>query len=421
MDHHKLAAAKLWLISSPPPTAAGRPDAPRDLVYLSQAIYALIPIVDDEVERLTCDEWWRIYINEEWFDSASVAEIGAELTHVTWHLLSEHAERARIQHVDRTTASAWERAADIAISHTLLLDKLKPPQLPTARSLKLPDACSAEEYFALISRLPPPCADGDGTWGPRDGCGSGADGLRRPNEFGPDADIGTVSKHDATEIRRRVAIEYEGHTASRGATPGDALRWVKRTLEPEIPWEPLLSAAVRRAFGWAAGRGEYTYTKPSRRSNALPGVVLPGQHRPVPRVSIIVDTSGSVDDTLLARALGEVDGALMALGVPGAQMTIYSVDAAIHTAQRIRNAKDAKLVGAGGTDMRLGFGGVQDERPRPDVVICFTDGDTPWPSGPPPGAAVIAAILGRRGFDLPPTPKWVTRVECVVDDKWARM
>ncbi len=81
---------------------------------------------------------------------------------------------------------------------------------------------------------------------------------------------------------------------------------------------------------------------------------------------------------------------------------------------------DAKLVGAGGTDMRLGFRGVEDERPRPDVVICFTDGDTPWPSGPPPGSAVIAAILGRRGFDLPPTPKWATRVECLVDDRWAK-
>ena len=86
----------------------------------------------------------------------------------------------------------------------------------------------------------------------------------------------------------------------------------------------------------------------------------------------------------------------MALGVPGAQMTIYSVDAAVHTVEKVRRARDAKLVGAGGTDMRLGFRGVEAERPRPDVVICFTDADTPWPSAPPPGAAVIAAVLGRE-------------------------
>lgn len=423
VDHQKLAAAKLWLISPPPAATTGQREAPRDLPYLSHALYALIPVVDNEVDRLTCDEWWRIYINEEWFDSASVPDIGAELAHVTWHLLADHAERARDQDVDRSTATLWEKAADITVSHTLLPDKLKPRRLPIASELDLPEARSAEEYFALISRLPPKSEDGEGNQGelePTDGCGSGADGLRRRNEYGPDTDIGAVSKHDATEIRRKVAIEYDRHASTRGTEAGDAMRWVKRTLEPEVPWEPLLSGAVRRAVGWAAGRGDYTYTRPSRRSSSLPGVVLPGQHKPVPRVSIIIDTSYSVDDNLLARALGEVDGALMALGVPGAQMTIYSVDAAIHTVERVRRAKDAKLVGAGGTDMRLGFRGVEEERPRPDVVICFTDGDTPWPSSPPPGAAVIAAILGRRGFPLPPTPKWATRVECLVDDRWAR-
>lgn len=422
MDHHKLAAAKLWLVSPAPSPAS---DGPRDLPYLTHALYALIPVIDDEVKTLTCDEWWRIYINEAWFEAATVPEIGAELAHVTWHLLADHANRARDQDVDRSTASVWGTAADVTVSHTLTPDGLKPPTLPTAAALHLPRGRSAEEYFALLSRLPAPPPDGEsrggaGTLGPTDGCGSGADGLTRRNEYGPDTDVGAVSKQEATEIRRKVAIEYEGHARSRGSVAGDAMRWVKRTLKPEVPWEPLLAAAVRRAVGWAAGRGDYTYTKLSRRSSSLPGVVLPGQHRPVPRVSIIIDTSRSVDDNLLARALGEVDGALVALGVSDAQLTVYSVDAAVHTAQKVRRAKDVKLVGAGGTDMRLGFRGVEAERPRPDVVICFTDGDTPWPSHPPPGAAVIAAILGRRGFVLPPSPKWATRVECWVDDQWAR-
>ncbi len=423
MDLQKLAAAKLWLISAPPPGAARRADQPRDLPYLSQALYALIAVSDPDVEQMTCDEWWRIYLNEAWLEAATVPEIGAELAHVTWHLLSDHAGRARDQDVDRSTAESWEQAADVTVSHTLAPDKLKPPRLPTAKKLRLPEARSAEEYFALISRLPPKAKDGEGDPGdlePTDGCGSGADGLRRRNEYGPETDVGAVAKHEATEIRKQVAVEYKRHQTTRGGDPGDALRWVKQTLDPEVPWEPLLGGAVRRAVGWAAGRGDYTYTRPSRRSSSLPGVVLPGQHRPVPRVSIIIDTSYSVDDNLLARALGEVDGALMALGVPGAQMTIYSVDAAVHTVEKVRRARDAKLVGAGGTDLRLGFRGVEAERPRPDIVICFTDGDTPWPSAPPPGAVVIAAILGRRGFSLPPTPQWATRVECLVDDRWAR-
>ena len=275
---------------------------------------------------------------------------------------------------------------------------------------------SAEEYFAHVSHLPVGPSDSGGSLEPSDGCGSGADGLPRRNEYGPDADAGAVSAFDAREIRRQVAIEYQEHAGRRGDEPGDALRWVRNTLEPTILWGPLLSGAVRRAVGWAAGRGDFTCSRPSRRASAVPGIVLPGQHRPLPRLSILVDTSGSVDDKLLARALGEVDGAIAALGVPGSNVTVYSVDAAVHTVAKVRRAQDAKLIGAGGTDLRIRLRAVEHERPRPDVIIVFTDGDTPWPASPPPGAVVIAAILGRDRKLMPPTPKWVTRVECVLGD-----
>src|SRR5690606_30374258 len=137
--------------------------------------------------------------------------------------------------------------------------------------------------------------------------------------------------------------------------------------------------------------------------------------RPVPRVAVVVDTSASVDDGLLARALGETDGAIAALGVPGSHLTVYSVDAAVHTAQKLTRARDARLVGAGGTDLRLGLRAIEAQRPRPDVVIVFTDGDTPWPAAPPPGARVVVGLLGRRGQVLPPTPRWAIRVECLLD------
>ena len=419
VDHQKLAAAKLWLISPPPSRPTGANDEPRDLPYLSHALCALIPVVDDEVERITCDECWRIYINQTWFESASVAEVGAELAHVSWHLLADHAGRARDQRIDRSTSPTWGTAVDVTVANTLRPDKLKPGTLSDANDLNLPEGRSAEEYFALMSGLPTAGSDDADlscTLEPSDGCGSGADGLKRRNEYGPDADVGAISKHESTDIRRRVAVEYDRHSKGRGSHAGDALRWVKRILEPDVSWEPLLSGAVRRALGWTLGRGDYTYTRPSRRSQSLPGVLLPGQHRPVPRVSIILDTSASVDDDLLARALGEVDGALLALGIPGPAMTIYSVDATLHTVDKVRRARDAQLIGAGGTDMRWGFRGVEQERPRPEVVICFTDGDTPWPNTPPPGAVVIAAILGRRSTDRPPTPKWAIRVECLLDD-----
>ena len=76
--------------------------------------------------------------------------------------------------------------------------------------------------------------------------------------------------------------------------------------------------------------------------------------------------------------------------------------------------RDVRLAGGGGTDMRVGIRAAHQQRPRPDVIVVFTDGHTPWPDAPPPGSAMIAALLGRDRRDLPPTPAWATRVECVL-------
>lgn len=412
MDLNKLAAAKLWLTSPPP--AKKKRDSPRDLPYLAQALYALIPVVSSQVTRMTCDEKWRIYINPDWLDTAQIPEVGAELAHMAWHLLGEHAARARDMDVDHSTASHWEKACDFTVHHTLDLDDLAPDGLPSASEIRMDPNESAEVYYAALSRLPPKDNsspdDPPDEMEPDQGCGSGVDGIPRKHEFGPDPDIGSVSSFEAGEIRRQVAIHYRDHLSVRGEEPGDALRWIQEILEPRIAWEPLLSGAVRRAIGWAAGRGDYTYSRPSRRP--MPGVVLPGQQRPIPRVSILVDTSGSMDDVLLSRALSEVDGALQALGASDRFVSVYSIDAAVHTVQKVRRAQDAVLVGAGGTDLRVGFRAIEMERPRPDVVIAFTDGYTPWPTSPPPNAAVIIGLLGHFDWQFPPTPDWATRVEC---------
>ncbi|GAB4004822.1 vWA domain-containing protein [Nocardioides ultimimeridianus] len=411
MDLTKLSAAKLWLIS-PPPVGAEPAQAPRGLAYLSHALYALVPVPSDDVRRMTVDEQWRIYVNPTWLSLASVPDVARELAHVTWHLLAEHADRARSLNVDSRTAEFWKNAGDATVAATLAPDALRSADLPTTEHLRLPAGRSAEEYFAILSKLPPSDGAGTGQLGPQDGCGSGCDGVPRSHELPPDADAG-VDVPQAQDIRRRVAIDYTAQHGQRGDRPGEALRWAQRILEPTIAWEPLLAGLVRRAAGWAAGRGDRTYRRPSRRR--VEGVVLPGMQRPVPRVAMVIDTSASVDDRLLERALGEVDGALRGLGIAGGDVTVYSCDAAVHVVQSVRRARDATLAGGGGTDMRVGLAAAAAQRPRPDVVVVFTDGETPWPPQPPAGISVIVALLGRRRADLPPTPRWAQRVECLLD------
>ena len=123
---------------------------------------------------------------------------------------------------------------------------------------------------------------------------------------------------------------------------------------------------------------------------------------------MVIDTSGSIDDRLLGKAMGEVEGALVGMGIRRGNVTVLACDAALGAVTRIRKATDAQLVGGGGTDLRVGIAAASAQRPRPDLIVVFTDGYTPWPSQAPPGSAVIAAMLGRKGETLPDTPTWVT-------------
>lgn len=412
LDLDRLAAAKLWLTSEQ-----------GDLPYLASALYSLHAVACVEVATITADTDWRVYVNPRWVAGASVPDIGAHLAHVTWHLLADHADRAGSMLVTSATAQTWRDATDVTVAETLDAAGLAGHGLPLPDERGLTPGRSAEEHYATLSRLPPPPPDGSSAGSAdadtddvaaSDTCGSSADGLLRPHELPLSADAPAVGKVQADEVRRRVAIEFREHVTSRGTQPGDALRWASAILEPVVPWQQVLTAAVRRAAGWAHGHTDYTYTRPSRRQHAVRGVLLPATRRPLPTIALVVDTSGSVDDGMLGQALGEVDGAIAGLGVPGEQVTVLACDAAVSTVQRVRRAADTRLGGGGGTDMRAGIDAASRLRPRPDVLVVLTDGYTPWPEHPPAGMALVAALLRRVGTSAPPAPAWAVSVDCAM-------
>lgn len=417
LDRHqsdRLAAAKLWLISSEPGTGCA------NLPYLSVALFALVPVATDRVVAMGVDQYWRLYVNPGWLEAHDIPDIAKEVAHHVWHLLADHASRAADMNVTTHTAPAWRTAADATVCEILpwLADDLRSPE-----QLGLPKGRSAEEYFAILTRLAVdpqeslrhPADDAASPTNPDASCGSACDGIARPHELPPTAlDSPAISRQGADAIRQQVAIEFRNHQSSRGTAPGEWSRWVQQILEPVVPWQQVLHAAVRRGIGWTSGHTDYTYTRISRRQAASGNVVLPALRRPTPAVAIVVDTSGSIDDGLLAQALGEIDGVLATLAVPDSSITVLAVDAAVHTVDTVRSARAVRLGGGGGTDMEVGIQAALATRPSPQLVIVITDGYTPWPGIPPP-TPVVAALVGRSRDRLPPTPGWLQRVEVVPD------
>lgn len=384
LDMEKLLSARLHAVRVRP--------------YLAAALFALHVVEDRSVPTMAVDAHWRCYVSPGFVARTPVEELAGVWVHEVSHLLRDHhgrGERYAREHEEHgpgersetgvPPVEGWGRlrrniAADFEINDDIYGDGLPLPAGAVLPSLlRLPHDLLMEEYLrtASMSGLAAELAWLD--------CGSGADGHDRPWELGPDGAHG-LSRQQRDAVRFRVA---EGIKGRPGEAPEGWRRWADAAFHPPQPWRQLLGAAVRSAAG-APGVGEnHSYRRPSRRSAGVPGVLLPSLRRTPPRVCVVIDTSGSVSDAELGSALLEVAAISRAVGGRRDLVSVISCDAAAGVAVPLCRAENIALVGGGGTDLRSGFARALRSRPRPDVIVALTDGQTPWPSAQPPCRTVV--------------------------------
>lgn len=386
LDSQKIAAARLW--------------AATKLPYLASALFASRVIANPDCRTIAVDRSWHIHADPSAVESLGVEELGKLFIHLAGHLLRDHAERALRSDAD-SDASTWNRAADAEINDDLARDGFVPkvaPDLPA--DLGSNDGQLVETYFRTA-------APGPRHWD----CGSGCDGCDRswdqPNGIGA---------QQAQLLCLGVASEIQRHHGQYpGTVPGGWLRWAESIRPSRIDWRRVLAAEIRRGVASVAGNVDYTYRRPSRRAGSVPKVILPAMHRPVPNVAVVCDTSGSMHEELLARALAEVEGLLARGGLRQAQVRVLAVDTNVHAVRRVSRASQVELAGGGGTDMGVGIAAAAALRPRPSVIIVLTDGFTPWPAAPPKAVRVVVGLLTQSivPIDHFASPSWarIVRIE----------
>lgn len=360
--------------------------------YLATALFALHTVESRRVPTMAVDRHWRCYVSPAFVDRTSVEELAGVWVHEVSHLLRDHHGRGDRVARERGLTGPGERlrmniAADCEINDDAFGDGLvRPEGAVTPRLLKLPEGELMEDYLGQF-RL------GLRTQGlVWLDCGSGADGLEREWDLGPEGAHG-LSAQERDAVRFRVA---RGINARPGDTPKGWRRWAQDAFHPPQPWRELLGAAVRSAASGSGAGEDYTYGRPSRRSAGVPGAVLPSLRRRPPRVTVVIDTSGSVSDAELGSALLEVSAISRAVGGRRDLITVVSCDAAARIAHPLCRAEGIPLVGGGGTDLRTGFAKALRAQSRPDVVVVLTDGQTPWPDTRPPCRTVVGLFPRRR-------------------------
>lgn len=383
--------------------------AAEQLPWFSPAFFnARLVLTTDCPSLAAIDQGMRVYFNpalvEQLCRSEDPRKLLAQLafvwTHEISHVLREHGERAR----ERNAApERWNAAADLEINDAtwpgLSPPRLLPPLLPG--QFGLPTGKLAEFYY---SHLQQPVDNGL-----RDE-GSGVHGIARPWELAADhAAAPAVSELEQATLRQQVAEAIRGEKR-RGSLPGGWQRWAEETLHPRVDWRERLRRRTRGAIVVGVGnRLDYSMLRPHRRAGHYAPIVRPAlAGDTLPRVTCVVDTSGSMASSELARTMAEVRGVLEALRVP---ITVIPCDARAYDPVQVLTHSDflrlcKKLPGGGGTDMVAGIAAALDQRPTPDVVIVLTDGHTPYPRRRyrQPVLFGILQMPGYAAAPLPPRP-----------------
>ncbi|MEN3362477.1 MAG: hypothetical protein V7637_6459 [Mycobacteriales bacterium] len=381
--------------------------------YLATAVLALQLLVPadpgvpaDELSRFPTDEAWHVYADPGLLRTTPTPELAYWLLHHVTHLLHGHAARSPLSLGGEEVRGGpsgdrvrweWNAACDAEIDDDLAsYGLLRPAGLTGPDALGLPAGLLAERYWHAVqaadSRPLPAGA----------GCGSCCDGQRRPWQ----TDLAGVGRLRAELLARDVGSQIRSGAAGIGDVPAGWRRWAADRWRPQVDWRKRLSGLVRRTVGGIAGKVDFTYNRPSRRSASVPDVVIPSLHQPSPRVAVLLDTSASCDEDLLGQALAELRAILRSVGVRREKTTVLCFDSVPYTPQRVRDVGEVHLLGGGGTDAGAGLAAAAALRPRPDVVVVLTDGETSWPAQPPPGCRVVVGLLGSFAA----APEWAETV-----------
>jgi predicted metal-dependent peptidase len=393
LDARKVAAARVFAASRYP--------------YLASALFAAQVQPEAGSETIAVDRAWQIHADPMVLEAMAVEDLGRLLVHLVSHLLRDHGSRAGRAGVDEADGDppAWNRATDAEVNDDLAPAGMIPPsanQMPAG--LGAEDGLLAEQYYKSAR-------SGDQRqWD----CGSGCDGIDRPWD-GSTPGTG-LNERDGEFLRLAIASEMQ---RSEGLEPGSVgagwLRWAEGVLPSRTDWRRVLAAQVQTGIARVSGMVDYSYRKPSRRSESTPSVIMPTLERPVPDVAIVCDTSGSMTGDLLAQVLAEVEALLQRVGLRGTNVRVLSCDAQVHSVKRVSRASQVELLGGGGTDMGEGITQALALRPRPSIVVVLTDGFTPWPVEAPRAAKVIVGLIeGRSGgpwMHHPPVPSWAKLVQ----------
>lgn len=319
----------------------------------------------------------RFLYNPEFIARRTKEELMFVLTNCIMHHVLSHQQR-RLQR----KGSLWQLATDFAINNLLAENGLEIPH--GANFDPEYKGMYAEEIYTLLKEnygdagsdafdenpagsTPPP---------PKMTQGESADEEDQESFANLEMIDDDLDAHEESNWQYAESIARE--VANRkSAMPSGFERLAKKVKTSNVDWRFELYNAVNRHM-----RNNYAFMPPNKK-HIWRGVALPSLTSDTLSLCVAVDTSGSIDETLLGAFLSEFKNIMT--NFPSIRIELIIADARVHGHYTFQGGEkmDFPIKGGGGTDYRPVFDYIEAELPMTTMLLYFTDGDGWYPKIPP--------------------------------------
>jgi len=182
----------------------------------------------------------------------------------------------------------------------------------------------------------------------------------------------TPEEKKAIKDEIKEAMVAAAQAAGAGKVPAGVARLITDFTEPKMDWRQMLRMNIQSIL-----KSNFSFSRPNRKSQHC-GAILPGMmNEETIDVSVAIDMSGSISDSMAMDFLSEVKGIMDEY--KDFKLDLWTFDTEVYGYQRFTGdtAEDImsyKCQGGGGTDFDVNFEFMKNEDIVPKRFIMFTDG-----------------------------------------------
>ena len=387
------------------------------------ALVLRLPMIQADPKwcRTTATDARSFYYNAQYIESLGMSQTQFMLAHEALHCALAHFARRQNRNKHR-----WDLACDFAINPILLADGLSPP--PDTLHLSQYEDMTAEEIYPLIdeddenepldqhlyddsekddsqSNQPDHGGDQGAKKEPRqqeNPQGGHGNNNEPENNTGGAHPPPALTNHEREELRVKWQQRLAGaaQQALQAGKLGEGMaRLVDHLLQPQLPWRALLAQYMTNT-----ARDDFSFSRPSRREG---DAILPSLRSTEIRITVVIDTSGSISDNEMKEFVSEINAIK---GQLRATVTLHACDETLcKDGPWTFEAWDEfelpeNLGGGAGTNFVPVFRWIEEQDQKPDILVYFTDADGEFPDREP-AFPVLWLVKGRK------TIPWGIRVQ----------